>query len=102
MKEYATRLYKSRAWQATRLAYLKSKGGLCERCLKRGLYVPAEIVHHKIYLTPENINDERVTLCWDNLEAVCRACHEEEHYRGEKRYKVDEYGRVKIRERSPR
>ena len=97
MKEYATHLYKSRLWRATRAAYLKSVGGLCERCLRKGLYVPAEIVHHKIYITEQNINDAAVTLNWDNLEAVCRACHEEEHYSGAKRYKVNEDGSVIIR-----
>lgn len=97
MKDYAAHLYKSKAWQHTRLAYLKSVGGLCERCLKKGLYVPAEIVHHKIYITQENINDPNVTLSWNNLEAVCRSCHESEHYTGPKRYKVNEDGTVEIR-----
>lgn len=97
MKEFAKKFYKSRAWQSTRLAYLKSVGGLCERCLKRGLYKPAEIVHHKVYIDEQNINDPAVTLSWTNLEAVCRECHEDEHYDGAKRYKVDEYGRVTIR-----
>lgn len=94
MKEFAKRFYKSKAWQSTRLAYLKSVGGLCERCLKKGLYVPAEIVHHKIYIDEQTINDPSVTLSWSNLEAVCRNCHEDEHYTGTKRYKVDEFGRV--------
>lgn len=96
MKDYATRFYKSRPWQTTRLAYLKSVGGLCERCLKKGLYVPAVIVHHKVYLTEENINDAAVTLNWDNLEAVCRDCHAIEHLSGEKRYKVNPDGTVVI------
>lgn len=97
MKEFAKRFYKSKAWQSTRLAYLKSKGGLCERCLKKGLYVPAEIVHHKIYIDERSINDPMVTLNWDNLEAVCRACHEGEHDKRKRRYTVDEYGRLTTR-----
>lgn len=94
MKEYAKGFYKSKTWQKTRAAYIKSVGGLCERCLKKGLYSPAVIVHHKTYITPENINNPEITLSWSNLEAVCRECHEQEHKGIEKRYKVDELGRV--------
>ena len=38
-----------------------------------------EIVHHKIELTPENIDDPGITLNWDNLELLCRFCHSEVH-----------------------
>ena len=94
MKDYARTFYSSKAWKDTRRAYTKSKGGLCERCLRKGLYRAGEIVHHKVYLTPENINDPNVSLCWDNLELVCRDCHAKEHDRRQRRYKVDGMGRV--------
>ena len=94
MKDYAKAFYCSKAWKETRKAYAKSKGGLCERCLKKGLCVPGEIVHHKVYLTPENINDPAVTLNWNNLELVCRDCHAQEHDGLRRRYKVDELGRI--------
>ena len=97
MREFAEAFYKSKAWQRCRDAYAKSVGGLCERCLQRGLYVPGEIVHHKIHLTPENISDPNVTLSWDNLELVCRDCHGDEHKKVLKRYTVDEFGRVHIK-----
>ena len=94
MKDFAVKFYKSKRWQATRNAYLRSVGGLCERCLKQGLYKPAVIVHHKVYITPENIDDPSVTLSFQNLEAVCRDCHELEHYSGPRRYIVKDDGRV--------
>ena len=47
MKEYARAFYLSPAWQNCRNTYAQSVGGLCERCLRKGLYVPGEIVHHK-------------------------------------------------------
>lgn len=96
MQEYAERFYKSKAWQHTRAAYAKSKRGLCERCLSEGRITPGEIVHHKIHLSPENINDPTVSLCWDNLELVCRDCHAQLHDARKRRYKVDCYGRVII------
>lgn len=72
--------YHSQPWRITRKAYLKSVGGLCELCLKEGIYRPATIVHHKTYITPENINDPTVTLSWDNLQAVCREHHAAIHH----------------------
>jgi hypothetical protein len=94
IKEFAKSFYCSKAWKETRKAYAKSKGGLCERCLKKGLYVPGVIVHHKVYLTPDNINDPAVSLNWNNLELVCRDCHAQEHDGLKRRYKVDELGRI--------
>lgn len=94
MKEFARSFYLSTAWRSCREAYAKSVGGLCERCLARGMYVPGEIVHHKVHITPENIHDPNVTLAWSNLELVCRNCHADEHSRTEKRYRVDESGKI--------
>lgn len=62
-------------------------------CRARGLIVPGEIVHHKIHIEPENINNPNIALNWDNLQLLCRQCHGEAHGTA-KRYKVDEFGRV--------
>ena len=97
MKDYAKRLYKSKQWQHTRDAYLKSKGGLCERCYAEGRIVPAAIVHHKIYISPENIDNPFITLDWNNLEAICREHHAQEHELGHKhprRYIVGDNGKI--------
>lgn len=94
MQPWASAFYKSTAWRSCRAAYEKSVGGLCERCLARGIYRSGEIVHHKVYLTPENIGDPAVSLAWENLELVCRECHADEHQRVERRYSIDEFGRV--------
>ena len=97
MQDFAKAFYKSKRWQHTRLSYLKSKGGLCERCLKKGLYNPAVIVHHKVYLDQDTINDPEISLSYSNLEALCRECHEEEHSRSGRRYKINDDGTVVIR-----
>lgn len=98
MKDFARSFYSSKAWQHTRAAYSKSRHNLCEICLAKGLIKPSEIVHHKIILTPENINDPNVTLNWDNLECVCRDCHAAIHDRRRRRYKFDDFGRLIVRE----
>ena len=92
-REFAKEFYNSPAWKDCRRSYAASKGNLCEICLSKGLVKPGEIVHHKIHLDPENINDPNVALNWNNLQLVCRDCHGLIH-RPERRFKVDEWGRV--------
>lgn len=94
MKDFAKGFYNSQAWKNTSKAYAKSKGNLCELCMAQGLVSPAEIVHHKIFLTPDNINDTSITLDWNNLQCVCRECHSKIHDRRRRRYRFDELGRV--------
>lgn len=48
-----------------------------------------------------NISDPSVLLSFDNLEALCFDCHNAEHFRSEKRYTVDEFGRVEARSEAP-
>lgn len=93
-KEFAASFYNSPAWKQTREAYKRSVGGLCEICWANGLVRAGEIVHHKIELTPDNINDINIALGFDNLQLVCRECHAKAHDRRQRRYKVDELGRV--------
>lgn len=76
-KGFAKAFYNSKAWQECRDGYIKSVFGLCERCKK-----PGHIVHHKIELTPENIDDPEITLSWGSLEYLCLECHNKEHGRG--------------------
>ena len=100
MKDYAKVFYKSKQWKDCRAAYLKSVGGLCERCLRQGLFTPGKIVHHKIHITPENIGNPLITLDWNNLELVCHNCHNEIHEHDfnhpgrNRRYLIDENGKV--------
>ena len=91
---FARSFYNSIAWQKCRDSYRTEKGGLCERCLAKGLIVPGEEVHHRIHLTPDNLSDPAISLNWDNLELLCKDCHLEEH-RGT-RWRADELGHVDL------
>ena len=71
--------YRSAKWQKVAEAYRKSKHYICERCGQ-----PANVVHHKTRLTPMNVSDRDISLSFDNLELLCRDCHEMEHNRKEK------------------
>lgn len=95
MKDYARGFYNTKIWQETRNAYVKHCGGLCERCLERGIINAGVIVHHKIYLTPQNITNPDIALNFDNLELLCRQCHSDEHGGNEpKRYTIGKDGSV--------
>ena len=97
-KPFAKKFYNSKAWKECRKSYINSVHGLCERCLAKGIYEPGYILHHKKYLTPDNINDPYITLNHDNLEYVCLDCHNEEHIgkyeRIEKGLDFDMYGNL--------
>lgn len=105
-QDFARGFYDSTAWKTCRKAYMKKAGGLCERCLASGILRAADLVHHKIVLTPENITHPEISLSFDNLEAVCtdchRALHENEHHqaheklrrKSRKRWRVDEFGHI--------
>lgn len=82
MKSIKHAFYTSREWVLCREAYITSHS-LCERCLSKGLVVPAEIVHHKIHLSEDNYRNPSIALNFQNLESLCKDCHNKEHF-GEK------------------
>ena len=86
--------YHSAAWQKCRAAYIAYVGGLCERCKMKGIIKPGYIVHHKEYITLDNINDPSILLNHDNLEYLCFDCHQREHFPKQRRFTVDDFGNV--------
>lgn len=110
-KDFAKHFYSSKAWQECRNAYAKKRLFLCENCIKKGIYKPGVIVHHKIEIDPITIEKPEIALNFDNLELLCRECHAERHdlhggkwaiinarkrekRANEQRYQIDEFGRV--------
>lgn len=93
-RDFAKQFYSSKAWQDCRNRYAQKARHLCENCLKHGIVKPGEIVHHKIELTPANIEHPEITLNYSNLMLVCRECHAEIHNGNRKRYHFDSLGKV--------
>ena len=100
--------YNSIAWHRCREIYAKKKKYLCERCLAKGIVREGTQVHHKKRLTLENINNSSITLNEDNLELLCRECHETEHADdrsrmfSKKRYVIDKKtGEVILKDSPP-
>lgn len=77
-RNYALKFYKSKAWKERSVTYRKQHP-LCERCLAKGIYTPAALVHHKIHIDENNMNDPFILLSDENLEALCHDCHNDEH-----------------------
>ena len=80
MPGIANKVYQSKKWHAVKEAYLSKRDYICERC-----GAPAVIVHHRDYLTAASMSDPEKAFAFDNLEALCQACHNKEHF-GEKPY----------------
>ncbi len=69
-REFAKKFYKSKAWKDIRELVFNEANGICEKCGE-----PGEEVHHKIWLSHNNINDIEITLGRDNLILLCKNCH---------------------------
>jgi 5-methylcytosine-specific restriction endonuclease McrA len=53
-------------------------------------------VHHKVPLNADNVKDPNIALGWDNLELLCKQCHDDEKQRRAKRWRIEKNGRVII------
>lgn len=99
-RKFAEEFYKSKQWRKSRAAFISKRkaidGGLCQDCHEAMGY----IVHHKIELTPENINNPDIALGHANLKYVCKLCHEiveshsyrQKHIQDEIQYTFDAEG----------
>ena len=67
--------YHSPQWRKLSRAFLLSRNYICQRC-----GAPAEIAHRKQHLTAANVSNPEIGLNPDNLEALCLACHNAEHF----------------------
>ena len=78
-----------RSWKKIRKRYVASHP-FCEECLKKGILVPVDEVHHVIPLSDGGTHDE------DNLMSLCKTCHAKIHgsrgdYKESKSYQVYGY-----------
>ena len=81
--------YKSAAWQVARQIKYQEQDGRCERCKHVG-----EEVHHKIRLNTSNVIDPLVSVNQENLELLCKDCHNKEHNRFIKEKEFDYDGNL--------
>lgn len=73
--------YASEKWRNFRMSLIAERGNECSRCGKI-IANAAEITgHHKVDLTPENVNDYTISLNPDLVNLICSECHNKEHKR---------------------
>lgn len=103
--------YNSKVWKDVKKSIWLKQNLLCNRCHKPvyvdGIseWIPKEqrrtgIVHHIEYLNDSNIYDDNVTINEDNLEGICKDCHEKEHHQDvaiRKEYKFDIQGNLVVK-----
>ena len=70
-RDFAKKFYNSKKWEKMREYILIRDKYKCCRCGDTGVLE----VHHKIHLTPGNIDDANITLNEKNLITLCRDCH---------------------------
>ena len=78
-----------RSWKKIRKRYVASHP-FCEECLKKGILVPVDEVHHIIPLADGGTHDD------DNLMSLCKTCHAKIHgsrgdYKESKSFQVYDY-----------
>lgn len=76
-KKDRQKIYDSSKWKKVRELALIRDLFLCQECLRNGIETKGDTVHHKIELS------EDITLAFelDNLETICRSCHNKHHGR---------------------
>lgn len=77
-RDFSKSFYNSKTWKDIRQSILIRDAFLCVKCGK-----PAQDVHHIIWLTPENINDPKISMSADNLISLCGNCHKQIHMQKE-------------------
>lgn len=84
-KEFARKFYNSTRWRKCAKAFAQSKLFICEMCHNQTSEKIDDdqryIVHHKVPLTPKNIDDPYIAYGWDNLMLLCLECHNKIHSR---------------------
>jgi 5-methylcytosine-specific restriction endonuclease McrA len=71
--------YNSAIWEHTKREVLEAQHHECQVCKRKGMYAPAEAVHHIKFLKscPE------LALTKSNLVCLCKECHYAIHHRVE-------------------
>lgn len=60
--------------------------------IRSGIKTPAYFIHHKEHITDKNYKNENIFFDIDNLESLCKACHNQEHFSDEEEYTFNEEG----------
>ena len=71
--------YNSAIWEHTKAQVLEAQHHECQACKAKGMYAPAEAVHHIKFLKQH----PELALTKSNLVCLCKECHYAIHHRAE-------------------
>jgi len=80
-QDFSRQLYVSKAWRDLRFNLIVERGPVCQQCGKVMLDISKLIAHHRIALSPANINNLDVVLNKNNIHLICFLCHNAVHKR---------------------
>ena len=78
-REELGKFYKSKKWQKARKNALMRDKYLCVLCAEEGRITNADVVHHKIHLSLENVDNPEISLNENNLISLCSEHHSQVH-----------------------
>lgn len=76
-----THIYKDKRFIKARRIVIQRDKGLCQHCLKEGIYRKGTEVHHIVMLNEKNQHNEVIAFGTDNLILLCKNCHNDAHER---------------------
>jgi len=71
IREISSNVVYNKEWKRLRNAYIH-KHPLCAECYKHGIITAAVHVDH---IVPFHGLDDPLRLAWNNLQSLCKACH---------------------------
>ncbi len=80
-QKFSKQFYSCKAWRDLSFLCRTESGGKCSKCNNIFADISKLKAHHKMELTPDNINDSNISLNKSNIEVLCTDCHNREHYR---------------------
>lgn len=80
-EQWASKLYNSQAWKRLRSSIIAARGSRCQMCGRLMLDDSQLVAHHVVELTPDNVDNPRIALNPDNIQIICKDCHDVVHHR---------------------
>jgi len=74
-------VYHDPRFKAARVVVITRDMGLCQECLRHGIKRKGAEVHHIIWITDANCRDVYILFDPENMELLCKDCHNKIHNR---------------------
>jgi hypothetical protein len=75
-QSFAKKLYASKVWIDLRQCLIMERGPVCQKCGRIMADTSKLIGHHTIALTASNVNDPNIAFNPDNIQLLCKPCHD--------------------------